>query len=564
MHGEALRCHYYQEAGQFGRCVALGTPLEKKYTPYALKMKEGWSELQIGNRFDEVDEVFSYEDISVEGKVMWKVLGWSKAIGRNWNPPTKIRHTEEELEWYYAKYPKLKEMAMPTRGGHAEYLSIRAHELMKAELGLAEKLIIPSRIVNQQVEYDKKQILGFKGKMLEHNVFDLARSFTECMNGMESILPPESGPGFPYQLKHAKNRDMLERPKDLFALVVNRFTCLTQVLSGEWWKLSPEEAVRKGLCDPIKVFIKNEATGLKKLRKDMARLIWNLSLVDQIVGKMLTKHLDNEFVRNWDKVHSKSGMPMTGEGFTKLFEMIKTWEELGCTDNSAFDYTVTFKELMADTLRRVASLGYAIDCGKTVLENIHVVMETGSWHMKMLVMMMFFRAQCIAVLSNGLVLQQMFQGHQKSGDITTSSGNGARKSMGHGTVCESMGVQWDPSQIMTMGDDCAFEARGIDKDNYIEMNRLMHKKIKEYDVSKTSFTFCSTEFNRELKTWRYNNPAKSIMHYLTEIHPNESQIRGIIDQIGDVEFAKSPLMENEEYSKRFVSMWESEKTGSIL
>jgi len=539
----------------------MGRPLPEFRAHYAARTKEGgWGELMRIVPADELGELYSYEDISVNGKCMWKVLGWSQPIGKNYNPPTRIRHSEQEMEWYYAKYPKLRDLAMPTCGGHAEYVSIKAHELEKVKLGLEEQLVIPSRIVKKQVLHDLKQMPLFRGKQLRHDVYDLARAFTECINGKESILPPESGPGFPYQLKHAKNSSMLMYVQDLFALVVHRFTCLTNVLSGgvEWWNFSPEEAVRRGLCDPIKVFIKNEPTKISKLDKGVARLIWNLSLVDQICGKMLTKHMDNDFVKNWDKVHSKSGMPMDLEGFTKLFEIIESWELLASTDNSMYDYTVTFKELMADGLRRCALLGYKIDEGRSVLDNIKIVMESDSWHMKMLILQMFFRAQCIVVLSSGLVLQQEFQGHQKSGDITTSSGNGANKSMGHGTVLESMGVAWNPSEIMTMGDDCAFNGAGIDGETYVEKNRLMHKKIKEIVMSEDEFNFCSTLFSRSHRTAVYTNPAKAIMQYFTAMHPNESQVHAVIDQIGDVEFAKSPLFKDVVYAQEYAAQWERE------
>lgn len=154
---------------------------------------------------------------------------------------------------------------------------------------------------------------------LRHDVFHRAYSH----------LKMDSTPGFPY-FEYARNEEV---PMSLLYTDVNNMLRRWQALMHK--ELSPEDELDpevrltyflEGLAPPAQVFIKSEPTKKSKI----ARLIYGLSLMMNIVARILFGDYLFSLKSSWDKASHKVGMDMyTEEGLNRLFENLKTLYSLG-------------------------------------------------------------------------------------------------------------------------------------------------------------------------------------------------------------------------------------------
>jgi len=212
-------------------------------------------------------------------------------------------------------------------------------------------------------------------------------------------------------------------------------------LGEEIFKMSGEQLVQRGLADPVKVFIKNEPHGIKKVQEGRYRIISSVSLVDQIITRMLCATQNKAEIAMWERCPSAPGIGLHDEGLSIIWEHAKTMSEYGTiceTDVSGWDWSVQQWELEMDADIR-ARLADATDTDFHFLlrYHAHIVGHT------------------VFAMPDGELLEQMIPGGQLSGDYNTSSTNsrcriiatlGARLQAGMREPVKLMGIK-------AMGDD---------------------------------------------------------------------------------------------------------------
>jgi len=122
--------------------------------------------------------------------------------------------------------------------------------------------------------------------------------------------------------------------------------------------MTPEEMVWLGLRDPTDVFVKDEPHTADKARREMWRLIWNVSLVDSICQAYFNRELNLQQNRDYQGGHPvphTCGMGHHDDGIKRLGEAIEAAFPDGVvcsSDASGWDMSVSRDGLIFDGLVR--------------------------------------------------------------------------------------------------------------------------------------------------------------------------------------------------------------------
>jgi len=295
----------------------------------------------------------------------------------------------------------------------------------------------------------------------------------------ETHVQAKSSPGFPY-IKYGKTNAHILASETykgiIYSAVAQRVRrILTYSKTHDFDTMKPEEFVELGLVDPIKIFIKSEPHKLSKLQEGKLRIISNVSLVDQLIERMLCSNQNQLEISEWRNCPSKPGMGLHDEGMQELYHGFlarQSQERIAETDVSAWDWSVPGWLLQLEGDLRQQLYGAPQHCALTVL--------------------LKFRASVIArkvfITSDGDLFSQIKPGIQASGSYLTSSSNSRmRVSLGY-----LIGADW----VEAMGDD--------DVESEVPNARQLYSElgfsVKDYKRCPTGiFEFCSTRFDGSWK-----------------------------------------------------------------
>nr|WIL96153.1 putative RNA-dependent RNA polymerase P1-P2 fusion protein [Carrot enamovirus 1] len=298
------------------------------------------------------------------------------------------------------------------------------------------------------------------------------RTFLDCVEAVSK----DSGSGIPYASLEGRrfNESWINSgPKvmSLWELVRAR---LLRMLSYEF--ISPEQAVSDGVVDPVRVFVKGEPHKLAKLAEGRYRLIASVSLVDQLVARMLFQEQNKCELSYYRSIPSQPGLGLSLDEQVEEFvsrlskiagapdvESFVSDYERYCipTDCSGFDWSVPMWLLEDDMV-----------CRNQLTSFLSPEMEKlrGVW-LKCLTNSVF-------CLSDGTLLSQTLPGLQKSGSYNTSSSNSRMRVL--------MSLHAGASWCVAMGDD-AVEAPNSNLSKYAELGFKCEQADK--------FDFCSHVFH---------------------------------------------------------------------
>lgn len=261
----------------------------------------------------------------------------------------------------------------------------------------------------------------------------------EAVNSLEL----DAGIGVPYICYgRPTHKGWIEDPTLLPILTQLTFNRLQKMLEANFAVMSPEELVQQGLCDPIRLFVKREPHKQSKLDEGRYRLIMSVSLVDQLVARVLFQAQNKREIALWRSIPSKPGFGLSTdeqvEDFVKSLahklavspeDLITSWSSLLVpTDCSGFDWSVAHWMLQDDMVIR-NRLTYDIN------EATH----------KLRAVWLHCISNSVLSLSDGTLLAQRVPGVQKSGSYNTSSTNSRIRVM----AAYHCGADW----AIAMGDD---------------------------------------------------------------------------------------------------------------
>ena len=248
-------------------------------------------------------------------------------------------------------------------------------------------------------------------------------------NMIATQIKMTSSPGVPYTTLATTNQQLFDEYEEfIIDVVMQRVERLKDMPSG----LTPAEKVQQGYADPVRWFIKYEPHAMRKSTTKKWRLIMSVSVVDQIIERLLFSNQNSVEIRNHLAIPSQPGMGLAHDEQTdKLWELFRDKvHEAAEADVSGFDWSVQDWQLMWDAEARIRLMGAEpSDLVSRVIRN---------------------RVRCLIdavfVTARGKLVQLQISGIQLSGSYNTSATNSRMRWM----VAKLVGVKW----AYTMGDDC--------------------------------------------------------------------------------------------------------------
>jgi hypothetical protein len=274
----------------------------------------------------------------------------------------------------------------------------------------------------------------------------------------------ESSPGAPWSSLGSTKGDIIDKHSDfLIDVVLDRLELLSKEMPTDIGAL---EMVRKGLCDPVRVFVKNEPHKLEKVRSGRLRLISSISIADEVIERLLFSEQNKAEIAQWNSIPSKPGIGFTdkmiGEHIDSVVALARG-EPISSNDAKGWDWSYQAFMYEAEVRLRVA-LAKADPKGvfARIVRN---------------------RIKCLSLslfmLSDGQLFEQLVEGIMKSGSFITSSANSKERVL----VAYLLEALW----VLAMGDDANED--GNERD-YSRFGLTIERAI----LSKSEFEFCSHLF----------------------------------------------------------------------
>ncbi|AZP56278.1 RNA-dependent RNA polymerase [Faba bean polerovirus 1] len=356
---------------------------------------------------------------------------------------------------------KVSGFGWPEFGSEAELKSLQlqtARWLKRAESAKIPSAEARERVVRQTVEAYKnvKSHCPAVTRLGQLSWDQFQKSFQAAVHSLEldaGVGVPYIAYGLPTHKGWVENKERELLPV-LAQLTFDRLKRMSEV---NFEKLTAEELVQLGLCDPIRLFVKGEPHKQSKLDEGRYRLIMSVSLVDQLVARVLFQEQNKLEINLWRAIPSKPGMGLSTDAQVADFldslaqhvqvpveDLVYNWEKhVVPTDCSGFDWSVT-DWLLEDEMEVRNRL--------TQGNNALTRRLRGCW-LKCI-------SNSVLALSNGILYAQRVPGVQKSGSYNTSSSNSRIRFM----CSKYAGASW----AIAMGDD-ALESVDTDLDVYKEI-----------------------------------------------------------------------------------------------
>lgn len=353
--------------------------------------------------------------------------------------------------------PSLDQFEWPNRGADAEFrsLTLQANKRKYVDPPSAERLkSAKCKLLNKY--------LTFKLNYSDFNYETVDRLITDFVN--KNCIKLDASPGLPYSTTYPTNKSFLNTSMQvIIGLVYTRI----QLRLKHSDVVEPVEMLKLGLCDPVKVFIKEEPHKIKKIREGRLRLIMSVSLIDKLIEMILIKTLKDKEIANWATIPSKPGMGFTTEMSNIVYTDVHTnFDRPVSTDVEGWDWCVLQWMLDAD-----ADMNIEL-CENPFPEWISLMRVTA-----------IIEGNSIYVLSDSRMFTLTVRGIQNSGKLKTSMSNSKMRALA--------AILIGADNVMCMGDDDIEEFVEGAAEKYAELGI----KIKIYDEIDKEFEFCSKIFH---------------------------------------------------------------------
>lgn len=276
----------------------------------------------------------------------------------------------------------------------------------------------------------------------------------------------DSSPGVPWLSLAPTNELLLATHEELVVrATVERLELLLAIEPHDLRKLSAEELVQQGYCDPVRVFVKQEPHTMQKVQGRRFRLICSVSIVDQLVERILAWRQNNHEIDNWESIPSKPGIGFTDEMCRSVWDQVNpllSRNLLVEMDMGSWDWTLQGWFLDADARMRV-ELGACPRMARLILNRFRCI------------------AMTVYCLSNGRMFAQVLPGGMLSGSYITSSTNSRAR---------VLAAQIVGADAIAMGDDSL--------ESWVEDAPAKYEKlgfiVRMHKRCNGSFEFCSQHY----------------------------------------------------------------------
>lgn len=257
-------------------------------------------------------------------------------------------------------------------------------------------------------------------------------------------------------------------------LVRERLGLLESELPLPWL---PENLVREGYCDPVRVFVKQEPHTAKKMAEGRMRLIWSVSIVDQIIDRLLFTNQINEELESWKDIPSCPGFGFATDDQIREF-LSRVW---GRKDFGAYSDVSAWDVSMQEYVFTYGILRYPVLSG------------AGRRYTRLCLRRAWCMMRKVIALSSGRMYSQVEPGVMASGFFPTLSDNSFDRGLLIHWVASLNGVVDRVNR--TQGDD-ALENRlaETEEESFARAAKayaLVGVTLKEFKHMEGSFVFCS-------------------------------------------------------------------------
>lgn len=291
----------------------------------------------------------------------------------------------------------------------------------------------------------------------------------------------QASPGYPWVQLAKKNIDLLGNDSAYMYDVCSEVRARLELLSTHSTDLQaklhvdPLYAVRNGLCDPVRVFVKNEPHSERKAAVGRWRIICSVSLVDQLVEKYIYWAQDQAEKESWQRIPSKPGMGLDlDEDLDSLFRYARDNGLTRGSDASGFD--ISQPAFLVRAEQRVREM-LAIDATPDWLAASRNFTEC--------------MLHKVLIASDGTAFIRKVPGGMASGRFVTATSNSRARGLIH-TWC-ALRAEVEPG-FMAMGDDC-LERPTLPR---TEMEGTVFEnfgvKLTDLEDNSEDFSFCSHRF----------------------------------------------------------------------
>jgi len=228
-----------------------------------------------------------------------------------------------------------------------------------------------------------------------------------------------------------------------------------------------------GLCDISKLFCKEEPHSQKKLDEGRIRLIVSMSIVDNIIARLLFALQNNTEINNWETIPSKPGVGFSDVNLTNLYKGTISKKDKAMADVTGWDWAMQEFDFAADLERRAFLNG-----GKN-----SIWYKIASAHFYVVQRKLF-------MLADGSLYAQVNPGIMPSGWYCTSSTNSFVRCLNSYWVQLQSGLMTYELWAEAMGDDCLERFVEDAKRFYADLGKI----LKFYESFTDEFEFCSLLF----------------------------------------------------------------------
>lgn len=349
----------------------------------------------------------------------------------------------------------LQQYDWPDRGAVAEFGSF------SLQAGKRKECNPPNSILLE--ESKQKLLCKYKNFSLNYTDFSyetvdkLVTSFVAS-----GCIKMDASPGIPYSTYYTTNKMFLETSIHLVIILV---WSRIQLRLKHPDVTDPVQMIELGLCDPVKLFVKEEPHQLNKIREGRVRLIMSVSIVDKLIEMILIKPLKDLEIANWQFIPSKPGMGFTNEMVKTIYDRVHQMKRPVSTDVSGWDWSVAQWLLDADADMTIKLCNNPFEDWENLIRTTATI-----------------EGNSVYCLSDSRLFILTVRGNQNSGKLKTSMSNSRMRAL----VAIIAGCE----DCICMGDD--------DVEEYIEgaveKYAKMGIKVKIYEEINEEFEFCSKIF----------------------------------------------------------------------
>lgn len=344
---------------------------------------------------------------------------------------------------------------------------------------------------------------------------------------LNSTINRDANPGFPMNSLANTNAQLIDNSSNVIVgLVMYRLHCILSTEPESFLNKDGRVHISRCLIDPIRLFIKQELHSEKKLKDKRYRLIWSVSIIDQVIDRLLFRDLISEEIDYWQCFDSKGGAGLSLDSqATDLFNNIisRLGNNFITSDVSNWDWSFRGWMFIASFIKVMMQRGYG---DNTIYHFVLAGLSDSSSKFRFMTLPPYVRACWARIvlmahppigLSNGQLLQHGSYGIMKSGWLKTLETNSFCRSLLNRLICNG--------RCTAMGDDSA-ETTKLQPDElisrYQQLGIILTDVTKVIAPYKQGIEFCSHKIYPSVAIPL--NEIKIIVKYLN------SPLRNTIEQ----------------------------------